>query len=78
MTPAPPALGMGIHMLGVRPERRGAGLGRALHAHLLAVAAQTHSKHGGTTDFNNLTMRRIFERNGAVLSEQKQWLMPAR
>ena len=78
LTPAPPALGIGIHMLGVRPERRGAGLGRALHAHLLAVAAQTHSRHGGTTDFNNHPMRRIFERNGAVLSEQKQWLMPAR
>ncbi len=76
LTPHPS--GTGIHMLGVRPERRGMGLGRALHAHLLAVAAQTHSRHGGTTDFNNLAMRRIFERNGAVLSEQKQWLTPPR
>ena len=73
LTPHP--RGTGIHMLGVRPERRGTGLGRALHAHLLAVAAQTHSRHGGTTDFNNVAMRRIFERGGAVLSEQKQWIM---
>ena len=61
-------------MLGVQPSRRGQGLGLALHAHLLAVAAQTHRKHGGTTDFSNHAMRRIFERNGAVLTEQKQFI----
>ncbi len=61
-------------MLGVRPDRRGAGLSRALHAHLLAVAAEAHSKHAGTTDYDNHAMRRIFERNGAVLVEQKQFV----
>lgn len=76
ITPAPPALGRGIHMLGVRPDRRGQGLGLALHAHLLATAAQTHSKHGGATDWDNHAMRRIFERNGSVLSEQKQFVLP--
>ena len=63
-------------MLGVRPDRRGQGLGLALHAHLLAVIAQTYSKHGGGTDYTNHAMRRIFERNGAVLSEQKQFIRP--
>ena len=74
LTPAPP--GRGIHMLGVRPSRRGQGLGLALHAHLLAVAAQDHSTHGGGTDWANHAMRRIFERNGAVLVEQKQFVRP--
>lgn len=76
ITPAPPALGRGIHMLGVRPGRRGQGLGLALHAHLLATAAQTHSKHGGSTDWSNHAMRHIFERNGSVLTEQKQFVWP--
>ena len=68
ITPSPPAKGRGIHMLGVRPDRRGQGLGLARHAHLLAVIAQTYSKHGGGTDYANHAMRRIFERNGSVLS----------
>ncbi|WP_407540303.1 GNAT family N-acetyltransferase [Deinococcus radiomollis] len=80
LTPAPPGRGRGIHMLGVRPSCRGQGLGLALHAHLLAVAAQTHSKHGsrqgGGTNWDNHPMRRIFERNGAVLTEQKQFIRP--
>lgn len=70
--------GTGIHMLGVRPERRGAGLGRALHVHLLSLIAQTEARHVGGTDYENHAMRRIFERNGAVIGEQKQWLIPAR
>ncbi|MFC4453709.1 GNAT family N-acetyltransferase [Deinococcus sonorensis] len=73
LTPAPPGT-RGIHLLGIRPDRRGAGLGRALHAHLLAVAAQTHQRHGGTTEWDNHAMRRIFERNGAVLREQQQFI----
>lgn len=70
--------GTGIHMLGVRPERRGAGLGRALHVHLLSLIAQTEARHVGGTDHANHPMRRIFERNGAVFKEQKQWLVPPR
>ena len=73
LTPGPH--GAGIHLLGIRPDRRGMGLGRALHGHLLAVAAQTHAGHVGPTDYGNLAMRRILERNGAALSEQ-QWVRP--
>jgi GNAT superfamily N-acetyltransferase len=73
LTPAPPGRGRGIHMVGVHPGLRGRGLGRALHASLLAIAAQTHNQHAGTTDWDNHAMRRIFERNGAVLKEQKQF-----
>ena len=72
----PDQRGAGVHMLGVRPDRRGAGLGLALQVHLLAVAAQDHSKHMGATDYTNHAMRRIFERNGSVLSEQKQFIQP--
>ena len=70
--------GTGIHMLGVRPERRGAGLRRALHVHLLSLIAQTEARHVGGTDHANHIMRRIFERNGVVFQEQKQWLVPPR
>ncbi|GGJ83218.1 GNAT family N-acetyltransferase [Deinococcus aquiradiocola] len=70
----PDPRGAGIHMLGVRPDRRGHGLGGALHAHLLAVASRTHARHGGTTEYANHAMRRIFERNGCTLTEQKQFV----
>lgn len=73
LTPTPH--GTGIHMLGVRPECRGAGLGRALHVYLLSLIARTEARHEGGTDYDNLAMRRIFEQGGAVFSEQKQWIM---
>jgi len=66
--------GAGIHLLGVHPEQRSRGLGRALHAHLLAVASETHARHVGATGYDNLAMRKIFTLNRARMVEQKQFV----
>lgn len=64
-----------IHLLGVHPARRGQGLGRALHAHLLAAAADTHARHGGGTDYGNRAMQRVFAASGSTrLGEQRQYI----
>ncbi|MBZ9715169.1 GNAT family N-acetyltransferase [Deinococcus multiflagellatus] len=60
-----------IDLIGVHPGARGQGLGRRLHAHLLALAARDFSDHAGATDANNHPMRRIFEGHGAVLAQQQ-------
>jgi GNAT superfamily N-acetyltransferase len=66
-----------IQLLGVQPARRGQGLGRALHAHLLAVAAETQTQHGGGTDFGNRAMQRVFAASGSTrLGEQRQYIRP--
>ncbi|WP_158263770.1 GNAT family N-acetyltransferase [Deinococcus arcticus] len=61
----------GIDLIGVQPGARGQGLGQRLHAHLLALAAQAFGDHVGGTDAGNHAMRRLFERHGAVLTQQQ-------
>lgn len=68
MDAGPHGVSAQITMYGVRPDRRGAGFGQRLHAHLLAMASGQAPKHEGATDQGNLAMRRILERNGAVLT----------
>ena len=55
-----------LYYLGVVPGRRGAGLGRGLHAlGLRLLAAAGHRRYVGSTDVRNAAMRAVFERNGA-------------
>lgn len=63
--PAKPGYG-GVDMIGVRPERRGHGLGTRLHRHLLARLGADHARHGGMTSADNHAMRRIFDKDGSV------------
>lgn len=56
-----------IHLIGVLPGARGRGLGTRLHAHLLALAAERHTHHGGSTRADNHAMRRIYAKNGSQL-----------
>ncbi|MBZ9752383.1 GNAT family N-acetyltransferase [Deinococcus sp. HMF7604] len=59
-----------IDLIGVHPAARGQGLGRRLHAHLLALASHTFTGHMGATWADNHAMIRIFEGHGAVLSQR--------
>lgn len=68
MDAGPHGVSAQITMYGVRPDRRGAGLGRRLHAHLLAVASGLAPEHRGATAQDNHAMRRILDQNGAVLA----------
>lgn len=54
-----------INLIGVQAQARGQGLGTRLHAHLLGLAAEQYSHHGGGTGADNHTMRRIFGKNGS-------------
>jgi GNAT superfamily N-acetyltransferase len=53
-----------LYYVGVAPARRGAGLGRALHAYgLRALAAHGLVTYVGSTDVRNVAMRRVFAAN---------------
>lgn len=67
-----------INMIGVRPGARGQGLGTRLHAHLLALAAQTFSRHGGGTSADNAAMRRIFDKHGSRLVATQVYFVQGR
>lgn len=55
----------GLELIGVLPEFRGRGLGRALHAKTLHALAQRGGRHyRDKTDVGNLAMQRIFFWNG--------------
>lgn len=56
-----------VDLIGVLPGARGRGLGTRLHAYLLALAAERHSHHGGSTRADNHAMRRIYAKNGSQL-----------
>ncbi|GHF47581.1 ribosomal protein S18 acetylase RimI-like enzyme [Deinococcus metalli] len=70
--PAKPGYG-GVDMIGVRPDRRGLGLGTRLHRHLLARLSDDHDRHGGVTAADNHAMRRIFEKSGSVHTGTQQY-----
>ena len=54
-----------LFYVGVLPARRGAGLGRGLHARGLALLSEAGlARYVGSTDFRNAPMRRVFFRNG--------------
>ncbi len=66
----------GVHLLGVVPAQRNKGIGRRLHAHVLAVAKSGARFHVGGTRADNTAMHRIYMKNGAVLvSEQVQLML---
>lgn len=56
-----------VDLIGVLPGARGRGLGARLHAHLLALAAETCAEHAGATGADNAPMRHIFGKHGARL-----------
>lgn len=66
-----------LDMIGVLPGARGQGLGTRLHAHLLALAAEEHGRHGGGTAEGNDPMRRVFEKNGCHLVATQLYFKPA-
>ena len=58
-----------LFYVGVVPSRRGAGLGRRLHALGLALLARDGARrYVGSTDVRNAAMRAVFERNGAPVT----------
>lgn len=62
-----------LFYLGVCPEFRGRGLGRALHAEgLKQLQARGAANYQGSTDLRNEGMRRIFALNGCTEVRQ-QW-----
>jgi|GEM_PF-2720723 len=65
-----------VHMLGVRPASRGRGIGRRLHAHVLAMASEVTRVHMGVTDASNAAMWRIITRNGAERTSEQFQLRP--
>lgn len=67
----------GIQILGVARDRRGLGLGTALHAALMERAAAFAPLYVGATDAANAPMRRLLEKNGCVLSDE-QWVYRTR
>lgn len=56
-----------VDLIGVLPAARGRGLGTCLHEHLLSLAAERFTWHGGGTQADNHAMRRIYEKNGSHL-----------
>ncbi|MHC5010960.1 MAG: GNAT family N-acetyltransferase [Planctomycetota bacterium] len=64
-----------LFYVGVVPERRSAGLGRALHALGLGLLARAGlKKYVGSTDLRNEGMRRIFEANGCRVTATQLFL----
>lgn len=61
-----------LQILGVERGRRGRGLGTALHAALMDRAASFATLYVGATDAANAPMRRLFEKNGCVPTDE-QW-----
>lgn len=61
-----------IDMIGVLPSQRSKGLGTRLHAHALARLATQFERHHGSTDEENVAMRRVFAKNDAV-EVGRQW-----
>ncbi len=58
-----------LYYVGVVPSRRGAGLGRRLHAlGLSLLAADGVRRYVGSTDVRNSAMRAVFARNGAPVT----------
>lgn len=66
-----------IHLIGVLPGARGRGLGTRLHEHLLALAAEEHTHHGGSTRADNHAMRRIYAKNGSELVATHLYFRPS-
>lgn len=70
-----PDLGM-IDLIGVRPGLRGQAYGTRLHAHLLGRVAERFGRHVGATDADNLAMRRILARHGALDTSVQEVYLP--
>ncbi|KEF35019.1 hypothetical protein RDMS_04270 [Deinococcus sp. RL] len=65
-----------LNMMGVHPAARGQGYGTRLHAHLLARAAESFTRHGGGTEAENHAMRRIFEKSGSRHVSTQMYFRP--
>ncbi|KQQ99397.1 GNAT family N-acetyltransferase [Deinococcus sp. Leaf326] len=70
-----PDLGM-IDLIGVRPGLSGQGYGTRLHAHLLGRVAKRFGRHVGATGADNLAMRRILARHGALDTSVQEVYLP--
>jgi RimJ/RimL family protein N-acetyltransferase len=66
-----------LSYIGIVPEHRRRGLGRALHASgLRLLAAAGARRYAGSTDLRNAPMARIFEKNGCALEAVQLLLHP--
>ena len=66
-----------IFYIGVLPERRRRGFGRALHAlGLHTLAARNIPRYVGSTDVRNVGMRTIFESNGCAVKDHQRYFTP--
>lgn len=62
-----------LFYFGVVPDYRGMGVGTAIHREALRLLKQKFqaSYYVGSTDILNMSMIRVFERNGCILRDQK-------
>lgn len=64
-----------IELIGVLAEDRGKGWGTRLHRHLMWAARSLANEYAGATDYDNLAMKAIFEKNGCSFAEEQMMMV---